>query len=95
VTGPADLHVVAGVRLVTSPIRLATSLIPSPIRMNSTPMAMAMAANPKATTEVNREAWRNEAVIAVWRLGSSWANCAYRRPPVALRACLSMTIAWQ
>jgi hypothetical protein len=53
---------VAGVRLATSLIRLATSLIPRPIRMNSTPTAIAIAAAPKATTEVNREAWRNEAV---------------------------------
>ena len=33
----------------------ATSLIPRPIRMNSTPTAIAMAATPKATTEVNSE----------------------------------------
>jgi len=55
-------HAVAGVRLATSLIRLATSLIPRPIRMNSTPIRIAIAAAPKATTEVNREAWRNEAV---------------------------------
>jgi hypothetical protein len=54
-------HAVAGVRLATSLIRLATSLIPRPIRMNSTPTRIAIAATPKATTEVKREAWRNEA----------------------------------
>jgi hypothetical protein len=53
---------VAGVRLVRSLIRLLTSLIPRPIRMNSTPIRIAIAAAPKATTEVKREAWRNEAV---------------------------------
>jgi hypothetical protein len=31
----------------------------------STPTAIAMAATPKATTEVNSDACRNEAVIAV------------------------------
>ena len=39
-------HAVAGVRLARSLIRRATSLIPRPIRMNSTPTAMAMAATP-------------------------------------------------
>ena len=39
-------QVVAGVRPAKSLIRLVTSLIPRPIRMNSTPMAMAMAATP-------------------------------------------------
>jgi hypothetical protein len=63
--GPAVLYAVAGVRLARSLIRLATSRIPRPIKMNSTPIAMAMAATPKATTEVNREACRNEAVCAV------------------------------
>src|SRR4029453_6071112 len=86
---------VAGLRLASSLIRLATSLIPRPIRMNNTPIAIAMAATPKATTEVNSDACRNEAVCAVWRLGSSRSNSAYRRPPVASRACLSMTIASQ
>ena len=37
---------VAGLRLARFLIRLATSRIPRPIRMNSTPMAMAMAATP-------------------------------------------------
>jgi hypothetical protein len=55
-------HAVAEVRLARSLIRLVTSLIPRPIRMNSTPIRIAIAAAPKATTEVNREAWRNEAV---------------------------------
>jgi hypothetical protein len=54
-------HAVAGVRLARSLIRLATSLIPRPIRINSTPTAIAIAATPKATTEVNREDCRNEA----------------------------------
>ena len=39
-------YAVAGVRLARSRIRLATSLIPRPIRMNSTPIAIAMAATP-------------------------------------------------
>jgi hypothetical protein len=55
-------YAVAGVRLARSLIRLATSLIPGPIRMNSTPLAIAIAATPRATTEVNREARRNKAV---------------------------------
>ena len=56
---------VAGLRPARSLIRLATSRIPRPIKMNSTPIAIAMAATPKATTEVNSDACRNEAVIAV------------------------------
>jgi hypothetical protein len=36
----------AGVRPARSRIRLATSRIPRPIRMNSTPIAIAMAATP-------------------------------------------------
>jgi hypothetical protein len=44
--GPGRPQVVAGVRPAISRIRSATSLIPRPIRMNSTPMAMAMAATP-------------------------------------------------
>ena len=53
---PSRPQAVAGLRLVTSPIRLVTSLIPRPIRTNSTPIAIAIAATPKATTEVNSEA---------------------------------------
>ncbi len=35
---------------------VATSLMPRPIRMKSTPISIAMPATPKATTEVNNEA---------------------------------------
>lgn len=47
-----------------------------PIRRNTTPRPAAIAATPKATTEVNNDACRNDAVITVCRFGSSWGSCA-------------------
>ncbi len=41
-----------------------------------------MPATPKATTDVNREAWRNAESIATARFGSSWSSSAYVLPPV-------------
>ena len=61
--------------------------IPRPIRTNSTPTAIAIAATPKEATEVNSETTKDEAVIAVSTLGVLAVRSAYRRPPVASRAC--------
>lgn len=47
-----------------------------PTRMRTTPSPSAMTETPKATTEVNRDARRNEAVMAVWRSGSSRSSSA-------------------
>ena len=52
------------------------SRIASPNMMKTMPTAIAMAATPKATTEVNSDACRNEEVIAVLRLGSSRSSSA-------------------
>lgn len=80
---------------VVAVVRPATTLIPKPIRMNSTPIRIAIPATPKARTDVNSEACRNEALAATSRSGSSQSNSAYRKPPVASSACLSMTFASQ
>ena len=48
----------------------------NPINVRTIPRTNAMAATPKATTEVNREACRNAESIAVARFGSSWASSA-------------------
>jgi hypothetical protein len=56
------------------------------MRIISRPIPAAKAATPKATTDVNSEARRNEAVITVSRVGSSRSSSAYVRPPLASRA---------
>ena len=48
----------------------------NPIRVSTMPRTTAMAATPKATTEVNSEACRNEESIATARLGSFWSSSA-------------------
>ncbi|CPU67176.1 Uncharacterised protein [Mycobacteroides abscessus] len=40
------------------------------------PSPMTSAHTPNATTEVNSDARRNEAVMTVWRVGSSWSSSA-------------------
>src|SRR4051794_37687742 len=59
------------------------------------PTPMAIRATPNATTEVNSDAWRNDAVIAVSRSGSSCSSSAYVLPPVASSAWWLMMSAWQ
>ncbi len=40
------------------------------------PITVAIAETPNATTDVNRLACRNDAVMTVSRLGSSWGSSA-------------------
>ena len=48
----------------------------TPMKTNRTPIPTAIAATPKATTDVNNEARRNDEVMAVSRSGSSLSNSA-------------------
>ena len=56
--------------------RLARRCRATPVRMKPTPMAAAMSATPKETTEVKSDARRKEAVMTVWRFGSSRSSSA-------------------
>jgi hypothetical protein len=47
-----------------------------PMMTSTTPRTAAIAATPKATTEVNREAWRKDAFISVARFGSVLGSSA-------------------
>ena len=54
----------------------AIRLMAQPRRISRSPSTVAIAATPKATTDVNRLACRNDAVITVSRLGSSCGSSA-------------------
>jgi hypothetical protein len=60
---------------------------------NTMPRPIASTATPKATTDVNSDACRNDAVITVCRFGSSGGSSAYVRPPAISPACRAMTSA--
>ena len=66
----------SGHRDVDSTVRSSTSLMPSPMSRNRIPMPKAIAATPKARTDVNRDACRNDEVSAVSRRGSSRSSSA-------------------
>ena len=57
------------------------------------PRPMTRTATPKATTDVNSDARRNDDVMTESRRGSSWSSWAYVCPSAISAACFLITIA--
>src|SRR5262245_52845087 len=65
-----------GVTATTALSWRAMRMRATPMRMERTARAIAIAATPKEATEVNNDARRKEAFMTVSRTGSSWSSWA-------------------